>query len=61
MLELNQLGASGLDSNPNLYVHRDPLSYSNSESIRSIINEYATKLTGEYLRATFYVLKINLV
>lgn len=47
MLELNQLGASGLDANPNFYIHRDPLSYSNSESIRSIIDEYTTKLTGK--------------
>lgn len=44
MIELNQLGSIGLSANEDLFIHRDPLSYSNP-SIARIIDELTLNLT----------------
>ncbi len=54
IIELNQLGSIGLEENANLYVHKDPVSYSKNESIRSTIDEYIAKLTSNSTKGDFF-------
>jgi len=46
IIELYQLGSVGLSDENKLFIHRDPLSYSSSETIAGIIDELTTNLTG---------------
>ncbi len=46
LIELNQLGSVGVNDENKLYIHRDPLSFSSSESISKIIEDLSTNLTG---------------
>jgi nicastrin len=46
MLELDQLGAIGLNDNNKLYIHNDPISYSKNKTISNLIDEFSKKLSA---------------
>lgn len=44
VIELNQLGSIGLNDQNKLYIHKDPLSYSSSQIIADLIDNFTTNL-----------------
>ena len=47
MLELGQLGYVGLNDANLLYVHKDPISYSNNQKIKNLIDELTSALISK--------------
>lgn len=56
MLELNQLGAIGLNDNNKLYAHKDPVSYKANSTVANLIDKINEQLKSIVFYLNYWVL-----